>query len=115
MTALFSLASILIAQHKQPEAILRLEAASKLSPGLLVLQLALADLYMKTGRLDDADAMVQRLLAASPKLAPAVMIQGMVAMSRVNLEAAEAAFRKATELEPKSRGRGTCWAGLTSS
>ena len=68
LTALFSLASVLVMQDKQPEAILRLEAASTLSPGLLILQLTLADLYLKTGRLNEAQAMTQRLLAANPKL-----------------------------------------------
>ena len=58
--------------------------------------------YARTGRLDDADRTAQALLVAVPNLAPALLAQGGVALQRGKVKEAEAAFRKASEADPKS-------------
>ncbi len=98
----FLLVQALIADGKLPEAVQRLEAAVKQEPGLTILAVGLADLYVQTGHLEQAEATTRSLLASTPTLVPALLLQGLVALQRGRLNQAEAAFRQALTADPKS-------------
>lgn len=58
----------------------------------------LADLYLSSGRIAEAEDMLRHALAALPDYAPAVAGLGDVAMTRRDLEGAIAQFERASEL-----------------
>ncbi len=61
----------------------------------------LGDALRAEGRLDEADALLERALALHPPFARAEALRGSVALSRGDLAAAERHLRRAIELDPR--------------
>src|SRR5688572_17320541 len=58
--------------------------------------------HQRAGRLDDAEAIVRRLLAANPANAAALHALGLIALERGDVANALDLVEEATELEPSS-------------
>ncbi len=88
------------AQKKLPEALKEMEKAVQAEPDRRDLQLAYADLLLKTEKYDDAIKIYQELVAKDPKSTGLLFRLGEAYRRKGDLNAAIDTFRKGSQLEP---------------
>lgn len=96
---LLRLADVLVVANKFDAAMQNLQLALKLKPNLLVAQRNLLALQIGTGKLADAGKLVKTVQQQRPREAAGYVFEGDLAMSRKELPAALAAYRKAMALQ----------------
>jgi tetratricopeptide (TPR) repeat protein len=86
------------------EAILQLEEANRLAPDDSVVLARLAEMYLATGKFNQARQDADRAIALDPKLPQAWAARGGALQATGQLEAAQADFLRALNYAPKDRG-----------
>lgn len=94
-------ASILVSEDRTAEAVVLLEREHRRSPRDARLLFLLGRLLLVNGEIDAADRAAQRGLVEHPTSADAHYQAGAVAMARQDRRGAEAALRRALELDPE--------------
>ncbi len=94
------LGRVLAAESKNDDAIAELQAAAKLAPGDLSVQGDLAELYMKAGKNDQAEAAYRGLLAAHPNDAELHHGLGKSLLRQKKFKDAEQEFVTTLKLKP---------------
>ena len=99
----YELGQLLLRQERPKEAVLPLAAAQKLAPDALAPALSLGAVELRTGRLDEAAALAERLIGTHPG-APGVWgFAGDVSMAVEDFSSASTRYQKGMALRPSSR------------
>ncbi len=103
------LATILNSEGKQAGALAVLEKLHKLEPASREVAAMLADADLQAGKLEEADALYQQLLAQTPADPALLDAHGQILIRQQQYAAAIAAFRKATAAKPDDVD---AWSGI---
>lgn len=98
----FNRAQTLIAVQQVDAAIPHLETADRLDPDRPHVLAALADLYARAGRTEQAEQVVTRLVGVEPRAPESWLVLGGLYLRRQQWSAARDAFGHALELSPRS-------------
>lgn len=93
----------LVLHGRWQDALSQLEKAGRVWPGDFDLQIKKAQVLLYAGKLDDAEKSLGQLKSAHPDKGEVELQLGLLNLLRKNVAAAEASFRRATELGPDAR------------
>src|SRR5262249_42652220 len=92
--------NLLIHAKKNAEAAEHFQAVARLRPDDVTAEVNLAKCRREMGQFDEARTLLDRLLAAHPNVAAALLERGQLAMSEGQHEQAESWLRRGLELQP---------------
>lgn len=98
---LYSMAKLLIAQDKDPEAVYVLTRINREHPDFMPAYVELAEIHLRHRRVTEAEAVLQAGHARQPENALLLNNLGMCAMLRSDYDAAADYFNRAMELSPR--------------
>ena len=96
------LAQLLLREKKNDQALATFDAASAADPNAIEPRAAALQLLITMHRYGDADKRVDQIIASIPQRALGYQLQGDVQLAEGRLPQAEAAYRKAVEVEPSA-------------
>ena len=96
------LAQLFVREKKNEQALATFDVASQIDPNVIEPRAAALQMLMTMHRYADADKRVDQLIAALPQRALGYQLQGDVLLAESHMPQAEAAYRKAVEVEPSA-------------